>query len=109
MDLNMIKAVTTASAALSVFFNSHHHENYYQLKFRDMYIGLYDFVPAITPVFFIFNHFGHTFMLFILNQLTYVMAKPPSKEESDINLIPIQGQIVVQNRESNIMPYDLVN
>ena len=108
MELNMIKAIATALVSLSVFFNSHHHENYYQLKFRDMYVGLSNFNIIFTPFSFVFNHFGHTFILFALHQLTFVMAKPQVEEETDINLIPIHHQVDIQNRDSIPVKFDVV-
>lgn len=109
MNLNILKALTITLISMSVFYNSHHKENYYQLKFRDIYIGIHSYKPYITPFIFPLNHFANTFLVFILYVISYTIAKLKATGESEKNLIRVNSVSSSSSQEISIAPSDSVS
>ena len=100
--LNMLKSLLITMISLSVFYNSHHKDNYYQLKFRDIYIGFPSYNPYIGPFLFIFNQFAHTLMIFIWNVISWEVWKLNINVNEEILPIVSQSSSPAANQEGSL-------
>ena len=67
----MLKIILEFCLIDSLFYNTHHFENYYQLQFKEVYNILPNYVPVLTPFLLVLNTFGPTVIWYCINYLVY--------------------------------------
>jgi hypothetical protein len=108
MNLNILRALTIVLISMSAFYNAHHKENYYQLKFRDIYVGIHSYQPPLTTSMFVLNHFASTILVFILFVVSYTLAKLKANETSNADLVRINSVSSASSQEVSVNPAESV-